>query len=122
VFLLSILFKYLAVIDQKDSEDSDEGGSIRIDEESPYFKSEKQLEDESSRVPLLSGENEEGLPHYSMYDYNDDCDDCSDSEDDDDDEEGGDRERLLRGHRHVRDYHSLPEYIEDNCEPQVYVA
>ncbi|KAF9283937.1 hypothetical protein BGZ88_010237, partial [Linnemannia elongata] len=45
VFLLSVLFKHLAVLDQENTEDED---NIKIDEESPYFKSEKQLEYESS--------------------------------------------------------------------------
>lgn len=115
VFLLSILFKYLAVIEQEDSEDSDEGNGIKVDEESPYFKSEKLLEDESSRVPLLSGEDED-LPHYSVHDYDDDCDESIDEED------GGDEERLLGGRRYARDYHSLPEYVEDEREAQVYAA
>ncbi|KAF9147767.1 hypothetical protein BG015_010537 [Linnemannia schmuckeri] len=111
VFLLSVLFKHLAVLDQEDLEDED---SIKIDEESPYFKSEKQLEYENSRVPLLAGEEDEDLPHYSAYDYNNDSEDCEDSEDED---SGDDEERLL-GSRRGRAYRYLPEYTEDEREPQ----
>ncbi|KAG0282459.1 hypothetical protein BGZ96_000466 [Linnemannia gamsii] len=115
VFLLSILFKYLAVLDQEDSEDE---GNITIDEESPYIKSEKQIEYENLRVPLLAGEEDEDLPHYSAHDYNyNDSEDCEESED----EDCGDEERLL-GSRHGREYRHLPEYAEDEREPQVYVA
>ncbi|KAH7047037.1 hypothetical protein BKA57DRAFT_464881 [Linnemannia elongata] len=112
VFLLSVLFKHLAVLDQENTEDED---NIKIDEESPYFKSEKQLEYESSCVPLLADEEEEDLPHYSAYDYNDNSEYCEDCEDED---SGDDEERLLGS----REYRHLPEYTEDECEPQVYVA
>ncbi|KAF9911951.1 hypothetical protein EC991_001398 [Linnemannia zychae] len=112
VFLLSVLFKHLAALEHEDEEDEDSG--IKVDEESPYFKSEKQLEYESSRVPLLSGEDDEGLPHYSVHDY----DDSEDSEDDDEDDE----EQLLGNSQYGCGYLNLPEYVEDECEPQVYVA
>ncbi|KAF9119203.1 hypothetical protein BGW39_000485 [Mortierella sp. 14UC] len=99
VFLLSVLFRHLAALDQEDSENED--NSIRVDEESPYFKTEKQLEYKSSRVPLLSGEDDEDLPHYSVHD--------KDSEDYDEDDE----ERLLGSSRYECEYLNLPEYAED---------
>ncbi|KAG0219779.1 hypothetical protein BGX33_000621 [Mortierella sp. NVP41] len=98
VFLLSVLFKYLAVIDQEDAEED----IAKVDEESIYFKSEKQLEDENSH---------EDLPHYSGHEY-EDSDDSEDIED----------EECLLGRRYGRQYRNLPEYAEDECEPQVYVA
>ncbi|KAF9137347.1 hypothetical protein BGX30_010318 [Mortierella sp. GBA39] len=107
VFLLSVLFKHLAVLDQEDTEDED---NIKIDEESPYFKSEKQLEYENSCVPLLADEEDEDLPHYSAHDYNDD------SEDSEDEDSGDDEERLL-GSRRGRGYRHLPGYAEDEREP-----
>lgn len=113
MFLLSILFKYLATLDQEDSEDE---GNIKIDEESSYIKSEKQIEYENSRVSLLAGEEDEDLPHYSAHNYN-----YNDSEDSEDSENSEDEERLL-GSRHEREYRHLPEYAEDEHEPQVYVA
>ncbi|KAG0377345.1 hypothetical protein BGX24_006293 [Mortierella sp. AD032] len=114
VFLLSVLFKQLAAIDQEDSENED--SNFKVDEESPYFKSEKRLEYENSCVPLLSGEDDEDLPHYSVRDYNE----SEDSEDDD--ENCGDEERLLGSRRYEGEYRNLPEYAEDDCEPHVYVA
>ncbi|KAK3843209.1 MAG: hypothetical protein J3R72DRAFT_441062 [Linnemannia gamsii] len=114
VFLLSVLFKQLAAIDQEDSENED--SNFKVDEESPYFKSEKRLEYENSCVPLLSGEDDEDLPHYSVRDYNE----SGDSEDDD--ENCGDEERLLGSRRYECEYRNLPEYAEDDCEPHVYVA
>ena len=93
-------------------------GNIKIDEESPYFKSEKQLEYENSCVPLLADGDDEDLPHYSAHDYNGDSEDCEDSED----EHGGDDGERLLGSRRGREYRHLPEYAEDGREPQVYVA
>ncbi|KAF9920287.1 hypothetical protein FBU30_009906 [Linnemannia zychae] len=101
VFLLSILFKYLAVINQEETENE---SYVKADEESPYFKSEKQLEYEISRVPLLSSDDDD-LPHYSMCDYSD--------------EYNGNGE-LNEGYEHG--YQTLPEYTEDEYEPQVYIA
>ncbi|KAF8948142.1 hypothetical protein BGZ47_006250 [Haplosporangium gracile] len=111
VLLLSVLFKHLAVLDQEDSEDED---NIKIDEESPYFQSEKQLEYENSRIPLLAEEEDEDLPHYSAHDYNNDSEEYEDSED----EDGGDDEERLLGSRRGRAYRHLPEYAEDEREPQ----
>jgi hypothetical protein len=113
--LLSILFKYLAILDQEDEEDED---NIKIDEESPHIKSEKQIEYENSRVPLLADEEDEDLPRYSSHNYSyNDSDDCEESED-----ENGVHEEQLLGSHHEREYHRLPEYAEDEREPQVYVA
>jgi hypothetical protein len=61
VLLLSILFKYLAVLDSKSS--SIESGSVPIesslsDDKLPFFVSEKQLEDQDARIPLLFPEPE----------------------------------------------------------------
>lgn len=106
MFLLSVLFKHLAVLDQEDTENED---NINIDEESPYFKSEKQLEYENSCVPLLADDEDEDLPHYSAHDYNDDSEESEDSEDEDSED---DEERLL-GSRRGREYRHLPEYTED---------
>ena len=112
-----------------DHNDEDEN---KVDEESPYFKSEKQIEDENSRVPLLSGEDED-LPHYSAEDiygqeYRDS--DATEAEDDEDDEDDVDEERQLCGDRFgdrqypYRDLPSMcPRYgEEDECETRVYVA
>ncbi|KAG0276494.1 hypothetical protein BGZ95_007471 [Linnemannia exigua] len=114
VFLLSVLFKHLATVDQEDPDNED--GNFKVDEESPYFQSEKQLEYENSRIPLLSGEDDEDLPHYSAHN----CNDSEDSEDDD--EDCGDEKRFLGSSRYECDYGNLPEYAEDDCEPHVYVA
>ncbi|KAG0340296.1 hypothetical protein BG000_000233 [Podila horticola] len=61
VLLLSILFKYLAVLDSKSS--SIESGSVTTesslsDGKLPFFVSEKQLEDQDARIPLLFQESE----------------------------------------------------------------
>ncbi|KAF9322028.1 hypothetical protein BG003_008219 [Podila horticola] len=61
VLLLSILFKYLAVLDSKSS--SIESGSVPTesslsDGKLPFFVSEKQLEDQDARIPLLFPESE----------------------------------------------------------------
>ncbi|KAF9437652.1 hypothetical protein BGZ76_011766 [Entomortierella beljakovae] len=101
VLLLSILFRHLASVDQSD-DDIDED---RSDEESLYFKSEKQIEDEDARVPLLLEEDDEDLPDYY-------------SDDDEEDEE------KMYGGEYTSDYEyqDLPEYVEDEREAQVYVA
>jgi len=106
--------------------DQDDEEEDKVDEESPYFKSEKQIEDESSRVPLLSGEDED-LPHYTAEDiYGEEYADSDASETDDDEDE----ERRLCADRFSEceyPYHDLastcPRYVEeDDSETRVYVA
>ncbi|KAF9951251.1 hypothetical protein BGZ72_007205 [Mortierella alpina] len=62
--LLSILFKYLAVVDQEES--GDENVLVRTAEKLEYGLTEKQLEDMHARVPLLlaDGIDECGPPPY----------------------------------------------------------
>ncbi|KAF9332357.1 hypothetical protein BG006_004780 [Podila minutissima] len=61
VFLLSILFKYLAVLDSESSSIEPGSPSERSlsDDELPFFVPEKQLEDHDARIPLLFPESEE---------------------------------------------------------------
>ncbi|KAG0085433.1 hypothetical protein BGZ93_005376 [Podila epicladia] len=63
VLLLSILFKYLAVLDSESS--SLEPGSPTerslSDDKLPFFVSEKQLEDQDARIPLLFPESEDSV-------------------------------------------------------------
>lgn len=111
-----------------DQNDEDED---RVDEESPYFKSEKQIEDENSRVPLLSGEDED-LPHYSAEDvYGQayaDSDASEAGEDEDDSDDDDDEERRLCADRFsgceypYRLSSVCPRYAEDDSETRVYVA
>ncbi|KAF9951544.1 hypothetical protein BGZ72_006964 [Mortierella alpina] len=112
VLLLSILFKHLAMMEQTEEEQTDSG-----DEECGYFKSEKQLEDEGARVPLLSGEDED-LPRYSLDDAYGEDGECEDSDDgDDDDDEGAER----HSHYAAYQYRGLSECADDQFAPQVYV-
>ncbi|KAG0030724.1 hypothetical protein BGZ81_002264 [Podila clonocystis] len=65
VLLLSILFKYLAVLDNESS--SIESGSVPTEsllskDRLPFFVSEKQLEDQDAKIPLLFQESED--PEY----------------------------------------------------------
>ncbi|KAF9345263.1 hypothetical protein BGX26_003347 [Mortierella sp. AD094] len=115
VFLLSILFKHLATLDQTEKTEEKQA-----DEESLYIKSEKQIEDENARVPLLA-EEEEGLPHYSASNiYREDgyITESDDDEDGDEEQQLGGRGKYDGGH----EYRDLPEYAEDERETQVYVA
>ncbi|ORZ16783.1 hypothetical protein BCR41DRAFT_386341 [Lobosporangium transversale] len=90
VFLLSILFKYLTVLEQTEENEQ----SQQTDEESRFFKNEKQFEDEGSGVSLMAEVNTDGgLPQYT-------------AEDTYDGQYG---------------YHDLPEYVEDEYEPTVYI-
>ncbi|KAF9114828.1 hypothetical protein BGX27_009665 [Mortierella sp. AM989] len=116
VFLLSMLFKHLAAVDQ-----IGETEEKQADEESSYFKSEKQIEDENARVPLLA----EDLLHYSTNningdDYYTESDDSYEDDDENDDEEKrhGGRGRCTSDY----EYRELPKYAEDERETQVYVA
>ncbi|KAG0341823.1 hypothetical protein BG000_007878 [Podila horticola] len=104
VFLLSILFKHLASMDVSDEEE------MKSDEEYSYFISEKQLEEEGSKIPLLADkDDDEDLPPYG---------DSSDSEDDEgDDQSRADEETGFQSHYR---YHDLPEYAEDEQPVQVY--
>ncbi|KAG0036076.1 hypothetical protein BGZ82_004738 [Podila clonocystis] len=65
VLLLSILFKYLAVLDNESS--SIESRSVPTesslsDDRLPFFVSEKQLEDQDAKIPLLFPESKD--PEY----------------------------------------------------------
>ncbi|KAF9275198.1 hypothetical protein BGZ68_010961 [Mortierella alpina] len=114
VLLLSILFKHLAMMEQTEEEQLDSG-----DEESGYFKSEKQLEDESARVPLLSGEDED-LPRYSLEDAYGEMSEGSydDSDDDSDADEEGEECHNRFGTYY---YRGLSECAEDKLASQVYI-
>ncbi|KAF9306920.1 hypothetical protein BGZ74_002011 [Mortierella antarctica] len=61
VLLLSILFKYLAVLDSESSSVEPGSPSERSlsDDKLPFFVSEKQLGDQDARIPLLFPESEE---------------------------------------------------------------
>ncbi len=102
------------MMEQTEEEQLDSG-----DEESGYFKSEKQLEDESARVPLLSGEDEE-LPRYSLDDsygeISEGSYDDSDGDSDADDEGEGRHHGFDTYH-----YRGLSEGAENKSAPQVYV-
>ncbi|KAF9574803.1 hypothetical protein EC968_005281 [Mortierella alpina] len=111
VLLLSILFKHLAMMEQVEEEQTDSG-----DEESGYFKSEKQLEDESARVPLLSGEDED-LPRYSVDDAYGELKEGSYSDSYDSDEECEDG----HGHFDAYRYRDLSERADDGFAPQIFV-
>ncbi|KAF9585704.1 hypothetical protein BGW38_001151 [Lunasporangiospora selenospora] len=122
VFLLSILFKHLASTVQ-----SEEGEENEADEESPYFPSEKLLEEESARIPLLSMEDYD-LPHYSVHDepVGDENDDDDDDDDENDDGHRASCTGVVWGARschthfdnHDYSYYGLPEYAEDERETQ----
>ncbi|KAG0367544.1 hypothetical protein BGZ54_003703 [Gamsiella multidivaricata] len=123
VFLLSILFKHLATMDPTDEDEQE-----RTDGESPFFKSEKQIEDEIARAPLLAGEDDD-LPHYSVGDYygseeydveSDEDEDGSGGSCDEDDEHQQYRGRFFYGCFGARDYEyrDLPDYAEDKRETQ----
>lgn len=103
MFLLAILFKHLASMDVSDGEEE------KGDEEYSYFISEKQLEEEGSKVPLLADkDDDEDLPPYG---------DSSDSEDDEGDQDHADEES---GSQSRYRYHDLPKYAEDEPPVQVY--
>ncbi|KAG0075824.1 hypothetical protein BGZ92_002710, partial [Podila epicladia] len=103
VFLLAILFKYLASMEVPDGEEE------KSDEECSYFISEKQLEEEGSRVPLLADkDDDEDLPPYGN---------TSESEDDENDQDYVDEENDIQSRCR---YHDLPEYAEDEQPVQVY--
>ncbi|KAF9386210.1 hypothetical protein CPC16_007688 [Podila verticillata] len=57
VLLLSILFKYLAVLDQECSSMEAPTEASLTDDKLPFFVSEKQLEDQDARTPLLYTED-----------------------------------------------------------------
>ncbi|KAG0250885.1 hypothetical protein BG011_008000 [Mortierella polycephala] len=127
VFLLSILFRHLAAMDEGNKEEIE-----RTDEESPFFMSEKQIEDETARMPLLM-EYDNDLPDYSVHDaydrgYDEESEDSFNERDrgseTDEDEERFHGRRFCtdRFGAHEYEYRDLPEYTEDVCEPQVYVA
>ncbi|KAI1319296.1 hypothetical protein EDD11_004433 [Mortierella claussenii] len=128
VFLLSILFQYLAESEKADKSDQDQDQ----DQDSAYFRSEKQIEDEYARIPLLAGEDDD-LPQYyakDIYDSENYYDDNNDDEDGDDNDGGlcSDDEEDYGGQSHYGRFRTrnfervLPEYAEDEREPQVYVA
>ncbi|KAG0035508.1 hypothetical protein BGZ81_006885 [Podila clonocystis] len=85
---------------------SDEEGH----EEYSCFISEKRLEEEGSKVPLLADkdDDDEDLPPYG---------DSSDSEYDEDDQDHAEEESDFQSRYH---YHDLPEYAEDEHTVQVY--
>ncbi|KAG0243324.1 hypothetical protein BGX31_010917 [Mortierella sp. GBA43] len=62
VLMLSILFRYLTTM-----EPLDEDEATSRDEELPYFKSEKEMEEESARVPLLGGDDDEMPGYWQEY-------------------------------------------------------
>ncbi|KAG0306654.1 hypothetical protein BGZ98_001956 [Dissophora globulifera] len=118
VFLLSILFRHLAAMDR-----SEESEMEHTDEESPFFKSEKQIEEESARVPLLS-EGDDDLPHYSVNDMYgcEDYDDESDDESDDDESDDGEKQQRRTG-RFCDDFLCGEDFeYRDKHETEVYVA
>lgn len=45
----------------------DEDEATSRDEELPYFKSEKEMEEESARVPLLGGDDDEMPGYWQEY-------------------------------------------------------
>ncbi|KAF9196476.1 hypothetical protein BGZ50_000096 [Haplosporangium sp. Z 11] len=122
VFLLSILFRHLVAMDEENEEEIKS-----MDEESSFFKSEKQIEDEIARMPLLM-KYDNDLPDYSVHDaYDQGCDDGNEDSFDEGNEnsETDEDEERLRGSQlcidrfsaHEYEYRDLPEYTEE-----VYVA
>ncbi|KAF9986749.1 hypothetical protein BGZ75_001465 [Mortierella antarctica] len=63
VLLLSILFKYLALIDQEESDKEDNNTLVTTAEKLGFGLTEKQLEDKHACVPLLLADDiEESSP------------------------------------------------------------
>ncbi|KAF9967041.1 hypothetical protein BGZ70_000330 [Mortierella alpina] len=115
VLLLSILFKHLAMMEQTEDEQADSG-----DEEFGYFKSEKQLEDESARVPLLSCEDED-LPRYSVEDAHGEVSEGSYDDSDDDSDDDAECEESPGRFDTYHYYRGLSECADDKFAPQVFV-
>ncbi|KAF8935841.1 hypothetical protein BGZ58_004762 [Dissophora ornata] len=118
VLLLSILFKFLASM-ERDEHDLEELEDLSFSEgKMGYCLTEKQLEEASARVPLLSVEDvdDDVLPHYYIRDAYVDNDGLR-SEDSGDDSEGDDDHSDCR----LQGYQSLSDDPHEQ-EFSVYVA